>query len=130
MLFKRLFMFVLLGFIAVNFCGCIFFVASLAESYKAKQDFNISYSEGIDVVKETLISQGLKFEEAIIKPNIAVVKGKYSDERTMYIEIIKISDDECSIKIRVGTTEAGKKDAQELLEAIAQRTTKVSKKFF
>ncbi|MFA5007664.1 MAG: DUF3568 family protein [Candidatus Omnitrophota bacterium] len=122
-MFKKISVLIVLGFISISFSGCIFVAASMRETQKAKQDFNVSYIKALEIVKKALVSLNLKFEEAVIKPDIAVVKGKYTNEKTMYIEVFKISDNESKIAVRVGTSDAGKIEAQKILDAI----TKLSK---
>ena len=117
---KKLLINFIFGTIIITFSGCIFVAASMRETQKAKQDFNVPYAKALEIVKKTLISLNLEFEEAIVKPDIAVVKGKYTNEKTMYIEIFRISDNESKISVRVGTSDAGKADAQKVLEAIEQ----------
>jgi hypothetical protein len=117
-MFKKLSTLTLIVFISISFSGCIFVAASMREYQKAKQNFNVSYVKALEIVKKALISLDIEFEEAVIKPDIAVVKGKYTNDRTMYIEIFKISDNESKIAVRVGTSDAGKPDAQKILEAI------------
>jgi len=102
----------------LNFSGCLFVAASMRETQKAKQTFDIPYTKALEVVKKSLISLNLEFEEAVIKPDIAVVKGKYTNEKTMYIEIFRMSDNESQITVRVGTSDAGKADAKAVLQAI------------
>jgi len=117
-MFKKLILIIVLGMNCLNFSGCIFVAASLRETQKAKQDFNVSYIKALEIVKKALVSLNLKFEEAVIKPDVAVVKGKYTNEKTMYIEIFKISDNESRIAVRVGTSDAGKAEACKILEVI------------
>ena len=119
-MFKKILAFVISGIIVINFSGCLFVAASMRESQKAKQNFNVPYEKALEMVKKALISLDLEFEKAIVKPDIAVVKGKYTNEKTMYIEIFRISDNESEISVRVGTSDAGKIDAQKILEAIRQ----------
>lgn len=121
-MFKKLITHILLVIIVINFSGCVFVAAGMRESQKAKQDFNVPYTKALEATKKALISLNLEFEEAIIKPDIAVVKGKYTSERTMYIEIFRISDNESRIAVRVGTSDAGRQDAQKILEEIEQFT--------
>lgn len=111
-------MLVSLGFVAVNLCGCLFFVASLGESYKVKENLNVSYGKAIDIVQEALGELKMGFQKAIIKPDIAVVKARYTDERTAYIRIFKEGENASRIEIRVGTDETGKADARKILETI------------
>ncbi len=115
---KKLALIITLGIICLNFSGCIFVAASLRETQKAKQDFNVPHTKALEIVKKALVSLNLKFEETVIKPDIAVVKGRYTNEKTMYVEIFKVSRNESRIAVRVGTSDAGKTDACKILEVI------------
>lgn len=119
-MFKKLSMLIISIIIAISFSGCLFFAASMRESQKVKQDFNIPYATALEIVKKALISLNLEFEEAIVNPDIAAVKGKYLDGQTMYIEIFRVNDNDSKISVRVGTSDAGKIDAQKVLETIEQ----------
>lgn len=110
--------------LAINLCGCMAAMIWMAENATSKQTLNLSYSQAIDIVKATLIAEGIKFQEAVIKDKIAEVKGTYTDEKTMRIYIHKISDTQCDIAVRVGTSEAGKKDAEKILQAIIDHAKK------
>ncbi|MDD5432055.1 MAG: DUF3568 family protein [Candidatus Omnitrophica bacterium] len=116
---KRLFRFLLVSFTAVNLCGCVVAMGVMAESAKAKQNFDIPYSQALDVVKGALKTLDIEFERADIRQDIAQVKGKYSNGRTVRILISKVSDTESEIAVRAGMTGAGKKDAEDILKAIA-----------
>jgi hypothetical protein len=119
-MFKKISLLVISTIIAISFSGCVFVAASMRESHKAKQNFDLPYTTALEMTKKALISLDLEFEEAIIKPDIAVVKGKYTNKRTMYIEIFRISYNESEISVRVGTSAAGKIDAQKILETIRE----------
>lgn len=117
---KKLLLIITIAAICLNLSGCIFLAASLRETQKAKQEFNVSYIKSLENVKKALVSLGLKFEEAVIKPDIAVIKGRYIDGKIMYIEIFKINDSESRIAVRVGTSDAGKIEAEKIIKAIEQ----------
>jgi len=119
-MFKRTSLFLLMGFMAVNLCGCIMVAADMAEAEKASQVLNVSYGDAIDAVKCAFKTLNVEFEKATLDPDAARAKGKYVDGRTAHVEIFKTSDSRCKIVVRVGTSEAGKKDAQAILNAIAQ----------
>ena len=70
------------------------------------------------MVKGALKTTGIRFESAVVRSDITEVKGQYVDGRTARILISKVSDNEALIAVRVGTSVAGKKDAQQILEAI------------
>jgi len=118
-MFKKLLILFFIGFIAAGLCGCTAAVmAYMAESAKAKQTIDISYSEAIDVVRGAMKVEQIQFLEATIKGDIAEAKGRYVDGKTVRIYIHKTSDTQCDIAVRVGTSEAGRKDADKILKAI------------
>jgi hypothetical protein len=110
--------------ICLNSTACIFVAAGMRETQKAKQNFDLSYEKALESVKMVLISLNLEFEEPVIRPDVTVVKGKYNDEKNMYIEIFRVSSNESRIAVRVGTSDAGKIDAQKILETIKEFANK------
>ncbi len=117
-MFKKLQILALVSFLAVGLCGCVAAMALMADSAKAKQDLDISYSQAVDAVKGAMKVENIHFQEAVIKEDIAEAKGRYADGRTVRIYIHKINDTQCSIAVRAGTSEAGKKDAEKILKSI------------
>ena len=111
-------MFILGCFMVINLCGCVLIMGALAQSAKAKQSLNVPYGEALEMVKGALKTTGIRFESAVVRSDITEVKGQYVDGRTARILISKVSDNEALIAVRVGTSVAGKKDAQQILEAI------------
>jgi len=125
-MFKKLATLIFVGFLTVTLCGCIAAMAYMADTAKAKQELDISYSQAVDIVKAAMKIQGIKFLEAEIKDNIAVAKGKYTDDKTVRIYIHKLSDTRCAISVRVGVTVEGKKDAEKILQAIIDYSKDIS----
>jgi len=117
---KKISLFLFTGFMAVNICGCIMVAAELQEAAKASQTLDISYGDAIDAVKCAFKDLNVEFEKAVLDPDAARAKGKYTDGRTAHVEIFKVGAGQCKIDVRVGTSEAGKKDAQEIIDAIAK----------
>lgn len=115
----KMFKLIATGFLIVTLCGCAAVMCMVADASKAKKTFDISYSDSIDVVKGALKTTGVKFVSARIEQEVAEVKGRYVDERDVRIYIHKESDTQTLIAVRVGTSEAGKKDAEAILQAIA-----------
>lgn len=113
---------VLAYLLAVNLCGCMAAMIWMSENATSKQTLDVSYSQAVDIVKNTLIDKGIKFQEAVLKNKIAEVKGIYANEKTVHIFIRKISDTQCEISVRIGTSDAGKKDAEEILQAIIEHS--------
>lgn len=114
----KLFRLIAVGLLIVNLCGCAAVMCMIADSSKAKKTFNITYGDAFDVVRGAFKSTGVKFSSASVEKNVAEVKGKYTDDRDVRIYIVKESDTQTTISVRVGTSEAGKKDAETILQAI------------
>lgn len=119
-MFKKALLFLFMGFMAVNFFGCVMLAADISEAEKASQVLNVSYGDAIDAVKCAFKDLNVEFEKAVLDPDAARAKGKYTDGRTAHVEIFKAGAGQCKIDVRVGTSEAGKKDAQEIIDAIAK----------
>lgn len=115
---KRPLLLVLLVFIALNLCGCMFFVAGLADSYKVKADLDVPYGKAVDTVHAAMAELKLSLRKAIIEPDRAVMKARYTDDRNVYIMVFRETENTSRIEIRVGTDEAGKEDARKILETI------------
>jgi hypothetical protein len=118
---KRLSLWLVLVFAALQFCGCTMVAAYVAEHAKEKRDVDFSYSEAIDVVKAGLKPAGVQFIRAHIVKDYAMVKGKYiPDGRTVRIVVTRVSETQSNIAVRVGTSEAGKENAQKIMAAILE----------
>ena len=119
-MFKRFLVFVLAGFTIFNFCGCALMMTEVVESEEVTQDLNASSSRVLEAVKGALTSLNIKFNEPVIEGRTISVRGQYSDGRTAHITISGVSANQSRVEIRVGTSEAGKKDAQKILDAVRQ----------
>lgn len=117
-MFKRITKVIFALLLALGLSGCAAAMILMAENAESKQTFDISYGQAVDIVKCAIIKQGVVFKEASLKDRVAEVKGSYQDERTARIFIYKINEKQCSIAVRVGTSDAGKKDAEEILTAV------------
>ncbi len=97
----------------------------VSENLKVKQDLNVSYSQAFDIVKGSVIEQGIKFREALIEKNVARINGEYNRGKSVHIFINKISDTQCSIAVRVGTSEAEKEIAKKILQGIIDYSRRI-----
>lgn len=124
---KKFLIFIVVLFISLNLCGCFATMAMVAQNSKVKQNLPVSYGEALDVVKVAIKTIDIRFEEAVIKGNVACVKGKYSDEKIVQIIISKVSENESLIAVRVGTSQADRKDAEKILKVIIEYSELVIK---
>lgn len=117
-MFKKLVMLVFAGFMFLNLCGFALIAAGVSEASKARETIDASYSKTIDMVKAAMISQGIELGKAVIKKDDARVKGSYPDGRSVNIFVHRVNDAKTSLEVRVGTSEAGKEDANKIIQAI------------
>jgi len=115
---KKLIKLIFTVFLTINLCGCIVAMIFISENLKVKQDLNVSYSQAFDIVKGSVIEQGINFQEALIEKNVARINGKYEGNKSVHIFIHKISDTQCTIAVRVGTSETEKLIAEKILQGI------------
>ncbi|MBU0547909.1 MAG: DUF3568 domain-containing protein [Candidatus Omnitrophica bacterium] len=116
-MFKKLIKLIFAVFLTINLYGCMVAMIFVSENLKVKQDLNVSYSQAFDIVKGAVIEQGIKFDKALIEKDVARINGNYAG-KSVHIFIHKISDSQCTIAVRVGTSEAERKIAEGILQAI------------
>ncbi|MFA5286756.1 MAG: DUF3568 family protein [Candidatus Omnitrophota bacterium] len=117
-MFRKFIKLIFTVFLTINLCGCMVVMIFISENLKVKQDLNVSYSQAFDIVKGSVIEQGIKFDKALIEKNVARIQGVYDGNKSVHIFIHKISDSRCSIAVRVGTSEAEKQIAEKILKGI------------
>jgi len=119
-MYKKLLSFIFAVFLIINISGCLVAMIWMSENLKVKQTLNVSYSQAIDIVKGSMIEQGIKFHEATIEKNISRINAEYHDGKSVHIFIHEISSLQCTIAVRVGTSETEKKIAEEILKNIIE----------
>ena len=85
-----------------------------------KLKWNVSYIQGLVLVKDALKSQPIQFERATLDKDSAKLKGNYADGGTVQIVITKISNSESSVTVNLGSSQTAKDEAKRMLEGIAQ----------
>ncbi|MDD5477651.1 MAG: DUF3568 family protein [Candidatus Omnitrophica bacterium] len=121
---KKLIKLIFAVFLAINLCGCAVVMIFISENLKVKQTLNVSYSQAIDIVKGSVIEQGIKFREALVEKDVARIKGRYDGGKSLHIYIHKINDNQCAIAVRAGTSEADKEIAEKILQGIIDYSNK------
>jgi len=64
---KKLIKLIFIVFLTISLSGSMLVMILVSENLKVKQDFNVSYSQAFDIVKGSVIEQGIKFEQALIE---------------------------------------------------------------
>ncbi|MBU4252569.1 MAG: hypothetical protein KKC39_04625 [Candidatus Omnitrophica bacterium] len=111
-------------FIIAGFYGCASIPGPITEPKELKLKWNISYVQGLVMVKEALKTGQIKFEKAVIGKHTAELKGNFADGRTVQIIISKISNTESSVVAHVANSQTPKEDSKEILEAIMRYSNK------
>ncbi len=111
-------------FIIAGLCGCASIPGAVTEPKELKLRWNISYIQGLVMVKEALETEKIQFGKAIIGKNTAELKGNFADGRTVQIIISKISNTESSVAAHVANSQTPKEDSKDILEAIMRYSNK------
>ena len=101
----------------VNTCGCIAILAGAAAgtgtaawlSGKLSQEVNASFEGSLKATKSALRSLRLNVTKETVKEDLAQVMSNYTDGKTIWIDINRVSRVTSRIEVRVGV--AGDKEA-------------------
>lgn len=114
-----------LFFLLVNLYGCVALLAGAAGgagtavwlSGKLTQEVNVSLEQSLKATKSALNSLRFEIKKETIKDDIVQVISKYSDGRTVWIDIRRISNSSSCIEVRVGAA-SDKEAASRILDKI------------
>ena len=125
---KRMWVLLFLALFSVNLCGCA--VALLAggalvgglgtahwSAGKLTQEVDSPYDKTIQASKSALESLGLDIVRVTKKKNIAQVMSKYTNGKTIWVDIHNVSESAARVEIRVGAI-SDKEAAQIILDRI------------
>jgi len=120
---KKLFIFIFLYLLLINVCGCaVLFVGAGAAgtatwlSNKLYQDVNTPYDKTLNAAKLALESFKFEIVKETTRPGKAQIISKYSDGKTIWIDINKIFERHTRIEVRVGAVNPDRQAAAEILE--------------
>jgi len=116
-----------LVFLSANIYGCVPLLAGAAGgvgtatwlSGKLSQEFEAPFDRTLKAVESALKSLKLEITEKTVKKDVAQVMSKYTDGRTIWIDIRPISRRQSQVEVRVGAL--GDKEAAELIIAMIKR---------
>ena len=109
----------------VNMCGCIAILAGAAAgtgtaawlSGKLSQEVNASFEASLKATKSALGSLKLNVTKETVKEDVAQVMSNYTDDKTIWIDINRVSKTTSRIEVRVGVT-GDKEAAHKILDRI------------
>ncbi|OGX16034.1 MAG: hypothetical protein A2166_05315 [Omnitrophica WOR_2 bacterium RBG_13_41_10] len=123
---KKIFIFLVAGFTLVNICGCFVLFAGAAGSAgtaawlsgKLTEQVNYSLESTVKASKSALKSLKLSITKETIETDVVQIMSKYSDGKTIWIDIHRITNASSKIEIRVGAVNPDKEAADKILERI------------
>jgi len=123
---QRLAVLMFTGLLLINIYGCVAVVAGTAGglgtatwlSGKLSQEVNASYERTIQATESALKSMRLAVIKKTIEKNIAQIMSKYTNGKTIWIDIRPISESISKIDVRVGAINGEKEAAGKILERV------------
>ena len=112
----------------LNMSGCVFLLAGAAGgagtalwlSGKLSQDVKAPFEKTIKATKSALKSLRLKIDKETVTDDTAQIMSKYTDGKTIWIDIHRISETSSNIQVRVGAVEHDKETADKILKKITR----------
>ncbi len=100
----------ILGLFVINSTGCVPILAGAAAgggtaawlSEKSTQEVNASFDRTIKAAESALKSLGLRITKETKKADVAQIMSKYTDGKTIWIDVHRMSDSSSKIGVRVG----------------------------
>ncbi|MDD4893876.1 MAG: DUF3568 family protein [Candidatus Omnitrophica bacterium] len=123
---KKMALAVFSGFLLLNLCGCFVLLGGAAGgagtaawlSGKLTQEVDASYDDSIRAAKSALKSLRLEMTKETREETVDQVMSKYSDGRTIWIDIHKVSETSTKIEVRVGGVPSDKAAASKIMDRI------------
>lgn len=111
----------------MNVCGCVALLAGTAGgagtvawlSGKLSQEVSVSFDRTLKATKSALKSLKLKVTKETVEEKVAQVMSNYTDGRTIWIDIHRVSESASRIEVRVGAT-GDKEAARKILDRITR----------
>ena len=124
-MFKKLAVLIISAFLFTNIYGCLAVMAGAAGgagtamwvSGKLSQEFHATQAQAIAAVKSALKSLSLEVQKETVKIDVAQIISKYSDGKTVWIDIHRIAKTSQRIDVRVGIS-SDKEAAVKIMEKI------------
>ena len=109
----------------VQLYGCVALLAGAAGgagtaawlSGKLSQEVNVSFDRALQASRRGLESLKFRVTKETLKEDVAQLMSKYSDGRTIWVDVYRVADSASRIEVRVGAT-GDKEAAQKVLNQI------------
>jgi len=125
---KKVLGFVFAGLLLLNVYGCFWLVAGAAGGAgtsvwlggKLTQEVNASFDRSIDAAKSALKSLKLDITKETKEEKVAQIMSKYTDGKTIWIDVHRVTETSSRIEVRVGAVSSDKEAAAGILKRITQ----------
>lgn len=113
----------------VNIYGCFALLAGGAAgggtavwlSEKLTQQVNAPFEKAVKASESALTSLNLQITKKTVEAANAQIMSKYTDGKTIWIDVHKITSVSSKIEVRVGAVSPDKEAAQKILKEITRR---------
>jgi len=127
-MFRKAMVYIFFGLLLMNAYGCIALLAGAAGgagttvwlSEKLTQEVNVPFDRAVKAAKVALRSLKLEVTKETIEQNVAQIMSKYSDGKTIWIDIHRITNSSSRIEVRVGAISGDKEAADKILKRITR----------
>lgn len=126
-MFKRIPVVMLFSLLLVNVYGCAALLVGGAAggagtavwlSGKLAQQVNSPFDHTVEAAISGLKSLNLEIAKETKEGNMAQIKSRYTDGKTIWIDIRSVTDTSSKIEVRVGAVTGDKEAANKILSAI------------
>lgn len=123
---KKILVFISTGLLLINIYGCLALLAGAAGgagtaawlSEKLSQEVNVPFEQTIKATKSALKSLRLAVTKETIEQNVAQIMSKYTDGKTIWIDVRRVTESSSQIQVRVGAVKGDKEAADKILKRI------------
>ena len=123
---KKILVFIFTSLLLINIYGCLALLAGAAGgagtaawlSEKLSQEVNVPFEQTIKATKSALKSLRLAVTKETVEQNVAQIMSKYTDGKTIWIDVRRVTESSSEIQLRVGAVKGDKEAADKILKRI------------
>ena len=124
-MFQRISAFIVIILLLVNAYGCLLLAGAAGGagtavwlSGKLSRDVNAPFDRTISASESALKSLGLEVTKKTVEQDVAQIMSKYTNGKTIWIDIHRTTEASSKIEVRVGGIEGDKQAADKILKRI------------
>ena len=123
---KKFMLLFCVGMLCMTLCGCFLLLAGAAGgagtavwlSGKLSQDVNASFDRTVNAARLAMKALRLEITKETVEANVAQIMGKYSDGKTIWIDVRRVTEASSKVEVRVGGVEGDQAAADKIIKAI------------